>query len=62
MLRLELSNGDKKAEVDQGVSNYKSVLSGIPHGSLLGYILFLICTNYMEGDSIKQILVRHESV
>ena len=36
--------------VDGEISNWKSVLSGVPQGSVLGPTIYLIYTNYLEDD------------
>ena len=42
--------------VDGEISNWKSVLSWVPHGSVLGPILFLIYVNNLEDEISSKVL------
>ena len=44
-----LTDRKQRVVVDGEVSSWKSVLRGVPQGSVLGPILFLVYLNYLEG-------------
>ena len=51
-----LTHRRQRLMVDGEISNWKSVLSGVPQGSVLGPILYLIYTNDSEDDISGKVL------
>ena len=51
-----LPHRKQRVIVDGEISNWKSVLSGVLQGSVLGSILFLIYINYLEDDISSKVL------
>ena len=51
-----LTDRRQRVVVDGEVSSWKSVLSGVPQGSVLGHILFLVYSNDLEEGVTGKIL------
>ena len=56
MDRLWLTHERQKETVDGNISNWKSVLSRVQQGSVLGHILFLIYITDLEDYTFSKVL------
>ena len=51
-----LTHRRQRVIVDGEISNWKSVLSGVPQGSVLRLMLFLTYINYLEDDISSKVM------